>query len=94
MKNSLTVVSAILEMQARDAEPAIRENLMKAVDRVQSVAEVHGSLSHGRQAGMVDFADYLRGLCERLSASLLADERIQIVVETTPMDIDAEHAAH
>ncbi len=92
VKNNLAVVSAILGMQAREAEPVTRANLMKAVDRVQSIAEVHGSLSHGRQAGRVDFAGYLRGLCDRLSASLLADDRVEIMVETTPMDIDAEHA--
>jgi two-component sensor histidine kinase/PAS domain-containing protein len=92
VKNNLTVVSAILSMQARGAEPATRANLMKAVDRVRSIAEVHGSLSHGREAGLVDFASYLRGLCERLTHSLLADDRIRIVAETTSMDIDAEHA--
>ncbi len=92
VKNNLSVVSAILGMQARDAEPATRDNLMKAVDRVQSIAEVHGSLSRGREAGQVDFAAYLQNLCDRLAESLLADDRIQIVVETAAMDIAAEHA--
>ena len=93
VKNNLAVVSAILGMQARGAVPAARADLMKAVDRVQSVAEVHGSLSLGREGGRVDFAVYLRGLCDRLAASLLADDRIQIAVETISIDIDAEHAA-
>jgi two-component sensor histidine kinase/PAS domain-containing protein len=92
VKNNVAVVSAILSMQARGADPATRASLVKAVDRVRSIAEVHGSLSHGREAGLVDFAGYLRGLCDRLAESLLADDRIQIVVETVSMDIDAEHA--
>jgi two-component sensor histidine kinase/PAS domain-containing protein len=92
VKNNLGVVSAILSMQARRAEPATRADLMKAVDRVLSIADVHESLSHGRAVGMVDFGAYLRNLCDRLSTSMLDDDRIRIVVEAQSMDIAAEHA--
>jgi len=92
IKNNLAVVSAILSMQARAAEPATRANLMKAVDRVNSIAHVHQSLSHGREKGMVDFAAYLSGLCDRLQNALTEGGRVRIVVEAQPMDIEAERA--
>ena len=75
VKNNLGVVSAILGMQARSAEEATRANLMKAVGRVQSIADVHESLTLGDSAGAVDFGVYLRRLCDRLGKSLLADDR-------------------
>ncbi len=47
VKNNLTLVAGLLQMQARGAEPAVRDQLIKAVDRVQSIAQVHQALSRG-----------------------------------------------
>ncbi len=92
VKNNLTIVSTILDMQGRAGGPALRAELMKAVDRVQSIAEVHASLYSAEGGAEVDFGAYLESLCQGLSKSLLADDRIQIVVEARSAPMTADQA--
>ncbi|MBV8593011.1 MAG: PAS domain S-box protein [Caulobacteraceae bacterium] len=90
VKNNLAIISALLGAQARGAEPAVRRELIKAADRVQSISEIHGSLTKAEGGGAVDLAVYLRDLCDRLSRSLTDPGVIRIRVEadptTTPVD--------
>ncbi len=92
VKNNLGIVVALLNMQGRTGSPALRTALGKAVDRVQSIAAVHESLSTQHNSGEVDFGGYLRNLGERLSRSLLSDGRIRIEVEATPWPLSIDHA--
>jgi PAS domain S-box-containing protein len=92
VKNNLGIVSAALGMQARGAEPRVRGELMKAIGRVQSISEVHDALYKGHRTEDVDFGPYLEGLCQRLSDSLLADDRVRIVVEAQSAPIPVDHA--
>jgi two-component sensor histidine kinase/PAS domain-containing protein len=85
VKNNLAAVSAMLSMQARAAEdPKLSEQLSKAVDRIETIAEVHASLYRVSSTDQVDFAAYLKRLCERLTASLLDGERVRIEVDADP----------
>ena len=92
VKNNLGIVVALLNMQGRTGSPALRTALGKAVDRVQSIAAVHESLSTQHNSGEVDFGGYLRNLGERLSRSLLSDGRIRIEVEATSWPLSIDHA--
>jgi len=93
VKNSLTMVSALLQMQARDAGPTVREALAKAVARVEAISEVHGSLYGGGHSTQIDFAAYLETLCKRLSDSLLEGDRIKIEVTAAPANVTVDQAA-
>ena len=84
VKNNLGIVIALLNMEGRAGGPALRAALDKAVDRVQSIAAVHESLSTQHLSGEVDFGGYLRNLVDRLTRSLLSDGRIRIEVEAYP----------
>ena len=82
VKNNLTLVSAVLEMKARASDSAeVREQLLKAVTRVQSIAQVHTALYRGGRSHEVDFAAYLRELCESVARSLSQDDRVKVIVE-------------
>jgi two-component sensor histidine kinase len=82
VKNNLTMVSSVLRLQARDADAVAREQLLKAVGRVQSISEVYRALYGDRRRGDLDFGAYLKELCQALSASLIDDSgRIEIRVE-------------
>jgi two-component sensor histidine kinase len=87
VKNNLSLVAGLLQMQARAAEPAVHDELMKAVDRVQSIAQVHQALSRGVRHDDIDFGTYLRDLCSSLSRSLLADGRITLAVEAETVNL-------
>lgn len=90
VKNNLAIVSAMLSLQARDAEPKVRAQLSKAVGRIQAMADVHASLYRSSRKDDVDFAVYLDDLCQRLSGSLLEDDRVRIdlVAEPAVMPLD------
>lgn len=91
VKNNLTMVSAVLRLQARDAHPVVQEQLLKAVGRVQSIADVYRNLYGDGRSETVEFGRYIEELCAGLAASLLDDsERVALRVEaetaTIPVD--------
>lgn len=92
VKNNLAIVSAMLDIQARKGEPTARSELLKAVDRVQSIADVHAILYRGHHSESVDFGAYLEGLCDRLSQSLLVDDRIRIEIASQSALVPSDHA--
>jgi len=93
VKNNLAAVSAMLSIQARAAEePQVREQLEKAVARIQTIGEVHASLYRASSTGEVDFSTYLEKLCSRLASSLLDGERVHIEVAADPVAAPLEEA--
>lgn len=85
VKNNLMIVSAMLSMQSRASQnPEVRRELQQAVDRIQTISEVHSTLYRTGAVETVNFALYVQTLCDRLSASLL-DGRIELSVATEPV---------
>jgi two-component sensor histidine kinase/PAS domain-containing protein len=82
VKNNLAAVSAMLSMQSRIAEhPTVREHLQKAVDRIETIGDVHASLYRASSTDEVDFGSYLRRLCERLATTIVDGERVRLEVQ-------------
>ena len=75
------ITSSFLQLQSRSASPQAREELTKAVVRVQSIAQVHSALYRGARREDVDLGAYLQDLCRGLATSLVSDDRIEIDVE-------------
>jgi two-component sensor histidine kinase/PAS domain-containing protein len=93
VKNNLAVVSAMLNMQGRATDqPQVRDHLAKAVDRIQTIADVHASLYRSSRKDDVDFAAYLRDLCERLSDSLLDSDRVRLDLACEPAALPLDMA--
>jgi two-component sensor histidine kinase len=93
VSNNLMLVSGILQMKARETDsPAARDQLQKAVSRVQSIAQVHRALYRGARTDVVDFGAYLQELCEGVRSTLVHDERIQIEVEQEPVPVPVDMA--
>jgi two-component sensor histidine kinase/PAS domain-containing protein len=85
VKNNLAAVSAMLSLQARAADdPRVRSQLAKAVDRIETIGEVHASLYRASSTDAVDFASYLRRLCDRLATGLIDSDRVRIEVDADP----------
>ena len=92
VRNNLSMVAGLLSMQARTSEGAVRAQLMKAIDRVQTISELHGSLYQGGHKEDVEFGAYLERLCERLATSVVDEERIGVTVEAQPAVVPLDHA--
>jgi two-component sensor histidine kinase len=83
----------MLTMQARVADdPNVGEQLRKAVDRIETIGDVHASLYRVSSTDEVDFAAYLQRLCDRLSASLVDSDRVRIDVTAEPAMAPLEEA--
>lgn len=90
LKNSLAMVSSMLELQMReDDDPRIQRLLGDAQARITAIAQTHDRLWRGERVGLVDLADLACGLSETLgeTASL---HRIRCDAE--PIVISADTA--
>ena len=75
VKNSLQLVASILAIGARtEEEPAVREKLGAAAERVRAVASVHAQLYREDDVRRVDLGVQLPAFCEQLADGLGAAE--------------------
>jgi len=82
VKNNLSIVVSLLEMQARSLGPSAASNALDDCrGRVQAMASIHESLYRSTDVGQVPFADYIRGLVrEIVAASASPAGRISLVL--------------
>jgi PAS domain S-box-containing protein len=93
VKNNLQMVSSLLNLQAsRMTDPVAQEQFRKAMDRVQSVGDIHARLYQGEQLGRIDFDQYLNDLCDRLRDSMLDGKAITLKVDAEPLVLDLDRA--
>ena len=82
MKNNLANVAALLRLQgARASDPAVREQLSKAANRVDAVSDAHACLYRFGENETVDLGAYLADLCERLGRALMEEGRVTLEVD-------------
>ena len=93
VSNNLTLVSSILQMKARETDSEeVRDQLQRAVSRVESIAQVHRALYRGARTETVDFRAYLQELCAGVRASLIHDDRIVLEVDSAPAFVPVDTA--
>jgi two-component sensor histidine kinase len=93
VSNNLMLVTGILQMKARETDSAdVRDQLLRAVARVESIAQVHRALYRGTRTDTVDFGIYLEDLCAGVRASLVRDDHIELKVESEPISVPIDTA--
>jgi two-component sensor histidine kinase len=93
VKNNLTIVSGLLTMQARhSSDPNVRDQLLKAVDRIQSIADLHAMLYRGGRKDEVAVRGYLEDLCARLSRTLLEGREVRLDLHAEPVSLPIDEA--
>lgn len=92
VKNNLAVISSILQLQARAAPVAARAELLKAVDRIRTIGDLHSALYQQNSRDVVDLCPYLEALCERLAQSLFDDRRARIVAACAALTTTVQEA--
>ena len=81
VNNNLALVSGILRMKARETDnDAVRDQLLRADARMQSIAQVHRALYQGARKDDVDLGAYLVDLCAGVQEALVHDQRIRVEV--------------
>jgi len=91
VKNSFATVTALLQLRAKKAgHEETREQLHAAVNQVMSIAQAYAHLYAGGQPRSLDFADYLRDLCNGLAQGMMDGERVRLEcsADSAPMATD------
>lgn len=71
VKNSLMIVTSMLQLQARDiGDPNLTLHLEEAARRVSAVAKAHDQLFQGADIERLDLGKYVEGVCKDLDASV------------------------
>ena len=71
VKNSLQVVSSMLQLQANTVgDPALSERLMEASTRILAVGRAYNRLAYNADYENIDLVGYLREVCEDLEAAV------------------------
>ena len=71
VKNSLMIVTSMLQLQARDIDdPDLTLHLEEAAQRVSAVARAHDQLFQGADIERMDLGKYVEGVCKDLDASV------------------------
>lgn len=93
VKNSFATVTSLLTLRAKRSEhPETREQLRAAVNQVMSIAQAYAHLYAGGQPHSVDFADYLRDLCNGLAQGMTDGERVRLAVSAHSMPMATDQA--
>lgn len=91
--NSLNLLSSVLDLQRRHVtDPAAREQLARARDRVLSIGSVYRQLYQADHAGNVEFSHFLRTICEESQLAYVGSEKPTIEVRTEPLVLSGSHA--
>ena len=96
VKNSLQLVTSVLNMEAAQAERAGEDGadrLRAAAARVRAIATVHAALYHGEDVRSVEFGGFLQTLCRHLAAAAGAEARgIALAVEAETVRVSTDRA--
>ncbi|WP_162912905.1 histidine kinase dimerization/phosphoacceptor domain -containing protein [Rhodospirillaceae bacterium SYSU D60014] len=94
IKNSLSLVSSLINLQSRDIEePKTRGYLVETSARVLMIARMHERLYQSSKADTVEFGGYLQELCHELLGTLGdEDTRPSLEIETAEIEIATEKA--
>lgn len=87
VKNNLTIVTSILELDARDASEEVRTHLQRAIGRVRTISELHTALHQQHSTDRIDLCAYLETLCAGLRGALLRDQRVRLEVRCEPISM-------
>ncbi len=93
VKNNFALVSSLLQLQRRRAEPATAEALDSAIMRVDSIARAHRHLYRGGdQPGAVQIRDYLAELCAALGDVLAMRGGIELACSSDDVLLPRDRA--
>jgi two-component sensor histidine kinase len=94
VSNSLQLIVSLISIQAsRIADPAARDALLQARERVQAVMLVHRRLYTSDEVQSIEIDKYLQAMAEELQAGILAaDQKRRIMVAAEPLRIATDKA--
>ncbi len=82
VKNNLSMVVSMLNLQARDhGNPDLTGHLSEAANRVAAIGKFYDQLSYGADVERMDIGQYVRAICKALNESVAHCEIVTDVVD-------------
>lgn len=93
VKNNLQIINSMLNLQFNAIDdPRVREALSKSKDRIHSMALIHEKIYVSNNMEALNFNDYLEDLANTIRRSYDFENKIKLVVKTTPAIFDIDLA--
>lgn len=91
--NSLNILSSLLDVQRRYVvDPAAREHLENARDRIVAMGTVYRHLYQADTLEYVEFDEFLKTICNSSETAYVGADKLSIAVETEPLRLSGAHA--
>jgi len=91
--NSLNILSSLLDVQRRYVvDPAAKEHLANARDRVIAMGTVYRHLYQAHTLEYVEFSEFLDTICNTSETAYVGGSRLSIEAEAEPVQLSSAHA--
>ena len=92
--NSLNILSSLLVLQSKHAdEPAVRDQLARAQQRILAMGSVYRYLYSADVAARVEFGEFLQMICRESERAYVGGARPSISCETDKVEVSGNQAA-
>ena len=89
VKNSLSIVSSMLNLQARDiANPELTGHLSEAAQRIAAIGKAHDQLSYSSNTEQMDIGKYIKAICNDLDRTVAHCEVLAEAVDGITIKTD------
>ena len=93
VKNHLTMITGMLALKAaRQADPVVRDEFEKAIQRIHTLAELHARLYRDDCFDAIDMEAYLVGICDGLRGAVLPHARVALDCVSAPLRLSIDQA--
>jgi two-component sensor histidine kinase len=90
--NSLQLLASFLQLQARNADPATREQLAVARERIISMSTIFRYLYRADLSSTVEFGAFLEAFCRDTARAYLGENTPQLEIEVDRQEVPLEQA--
>jgi len=90
--NNFQMIAGLLRLHGKDADPAVRAELLKAESRVQVLARFHAMLAATGSDGDVDMVCYITALCEQTQGLIDRPGEVALRLDLQPLSLPSDKA--
>lgn len=88
--NNFQMIASFLYIQAAGAEPAVRNHLKTAENRVRTLAKLHSFLAYTESENKIDAKAYFAELCEQLQAVIDRPDEVALECRCDPLFLSTD----
>jgi two-component sensor histidine kinase len=93
VKNNLSIISSLLELQKEGVDEAIKDALSSSQARIKSIAKVHEKLYESTTLSDIPLDNYITEITEEIEKAYSSKEKeIEIIIDVDPITVNINNA--